>query len=114
MQEASVNETKRTFQPSDANNDSRVTEEVSERQRWNSKPNNKTQPEQEDNSLWDDPDMVPVPVLPVFSDNSIVYEVQDGVQGETRQEMPPSAHGNQPYFGGAASVSPKNWTIVGL
>ena len=29
-------------------------------------------------SVWDDPDMVPVPVLPVFSDNSISYDAHEG------------------------------------
>jgi len=35
---------------------------------------------QTEESLWDDPDLVPVPVLPTFSDHSVNYEVQ--VNGE--------------------------------
>ena len=48
--------------------------------------------------------MVPVPVIPVFSDNSMTYDVtenqnQDGAPN-TRMGLPPSANGNQPYYGG--------------
>lgn len=28
--------------------------------------------------MWDDPDMVQVPVLPTFTDNSISYDAHEG------------------------------------
>ena len=32
-------------------------------------------------SVWDDPDLVPVPVVPAFSDQNMSYEVNDVMQG---------------------------------
>lgn len=78
---SSVQESKRTFQPSEANNVSRVTDQQpSERPKWQLEET-KEEPGQE-SSLWDDPDLVPVPVLPDFNDNSMTYEVHGGEKGE--------------------------------
>lgn len=86
------------------NDQSRMTDQkpASERQQWN-KGNEPTQEAgkggdatQNEASLWDDPDLVPVPVLPSFSDNSLTYEVQENAGGKdgVHRVMPPSAHGN--------------------
>jgi hypothetical protein len=71
--------------------------------------------------LWDDPDMVPVPVIPVFSDNSMTYDVNennnqnhlDDGNHAIRMGLPPSANGNQPYYGGH-SIAQTDHTIAGL
>jgi len=56
-----------------------------------------------------------VPVLPVFSDNSVNYEVQmdnDGDQPMVRRGLPPSGYGDRPYFGGHSSnMVPTDHTI---
>ena len=94
-----VNDTKRTFQPSDANNDeSRMTEQPStDRQRWGRPAQQPMQAQanvlaSQDGNLWDDPDMVPVPVLPQFSENSIHYEAHDVHNPAMRtRNAPPSS-----------------------
>lgn len=68
-------------------------------------------------SLWDDPELVPVPVLPAFSDNSMTYEVQENAGGKdsVHRVMPPSAHGNQPYYNNQQhSITHTDKTIAGL
>ena len=114
--------TKRTFEPSSDNiNDvSKISEPKSsvDRAAWNrADPANQAHEAQKDEpSLWDDPDLVPVPVLPAFSDNSVNYEVhnngENSLQTQELRQVPPSAHGNQPYFG--HSIAQTDHTIAGL
>lgn len=57
--------------------------------------------------------MVPVPVLPTFSDNSMTYEPHDANDNSMKSRvMPPSANGNQPYYG--HSIAHTDNTIAGL
>lgn len=62
------------------------------------------QKEEADESLWDDPDLVPVPVLPSFSENSLTYEVEENgentMNAQQLRQMPPSAHEYKPYMQG--------------
>mmetsp|Transcript_16559 Transcript_16559/g.22361 ORF Transcript_16559/g.22361 Transcript_16559/m.22361 type:complete len:102 (-) Transcript_16559:1784-2089(-) len=92
---ASLVESRRTFQPSEANNMSGMTEHVSERRSKWQLEETKEEPGQE-SSLWDDPDLVPVPVLPDFNDNSVTYEVHGDKDGQpvVRHGLPPSAYGS--------------------
>ena len=47
----------------------------SDRKQWNRDVEIEERSQQQEASLWDDPDLVPVPVLPQFSENSMTYEV---------------------------------------
>ena len=82
-----VDDTRRTFQPSDLNQ-SKLTEQQNsvERAQWDR--GQAIEQPAEENSLWDDPDMVPVPVMPVFSDNSMTYDVNDNQHNDgSRHEI---------------------------
>ena len=65
--------TKGTYQPSDLHNVSGFTEpsqRPSERTKWNREE--PKQASQVENTIWDDPDLVPVPVMPDFTEQSII------------------------------------------
>ena len=87
----------------------------SDRKQWNREPEIEEKSQQQEASLWDDPDLVPVPVLPQFSDNSVTYEVEanDDDEHNVYRQIPPSANGNQPYYNGA-SITHTDHTLVGL
>ena len=92
----------------------------SDRKRWGGGQTEiEEKSQQQEASLWDDPDLVPVPVLPQFSDNSLTYEVQGNDENDGQathnayRQIPPSANGNQPYFNGA-SITHTDKTLVGL
>lgn len=68
----------------------------------------------QDNSLWDDPDMIPVPGLHVFSENSMIFEAHEAEERSMKSRaMPPSANSNHPYYA-AHSITHTDHTIVGL
>lgn len=70
-------------------------------------------------SVWDDPDMVPVPVLPVFSDNSISYDAHETTHGN--RVMAAQAEYKSPQHdqsarvrNNASSIMNTDQTIAGL
>ena len=68
-----VDQSRSYFQASEVHDQSRMTDQKapSERQQWNKEQ----EAQEQEASIWDDPDLVPVPVLPDFGDTSLQYEV---------------------------------------
>ena len=113
MQYINVEESKKTFQP-DSINQSQSQSRVSHL----APPNEE---EANEPSVWDDPDMVPVPVLPVFSDNSISYDAHEGTsQSNVMKAMAhheyttPPDESTQRIRNNASSIMNTDGTIAGL
>ena len=113
MQYINVEESKKTFQP-DSINQSQSQSKVSH-------PAPPNEEEANEPSVWDDPDMVPVPVLPVFSDNSISYDAHEGTsQSNVMKAMAhheyttPPDESTQRIRNNASSIMNTDGTIAGL
>ena len=70
--------------------------------------------------MWDDPDMVPVPVLPVFSDNSISYDAHEGTSQDVHtmkvnvEYKTPPDESTQGIRNNASGILNTDQTIAGL
>ena len=105
-----VEESRKTFQPDSirqSQSQSKVSQLVPPEEQSANEP-----------SVWDDPDMVPVPVLPVFSENSMSYDAHEtthGVKMLARAEYKSPTHDQSLRLrNNASSIMHTDGTIAGL